>query len=182
MIYDRRSILVYAFSNQWGTNISRRTLLELQKKIIYSPSCQRGGQGEIYYQIIRFHPRAFYQKYILHSHYSIIIGLGDFWGESGKTRIETRALNKFGDQSIDSFSPVTLELSLPILDLVDSQKFFISEHMGTYNCNWIAFQIQKEINSRCPDTRQLFFHLPKNTNAQNLASDLTDLLLKNHLL
>ena len=40
-------ILIYAFSNQWGTNISRRTLLELQKIIspVFYPSLSREGKG-----------------------------------------------------------------------------------------------------------------------------------------
>lgn len=166
-------ILIYAFSNQWGTNISHRVLLELQK-IIKNPS--------IDYQLIRFHPRSFFDKYIKRNNYDLVIGLGDFWGDINRIRIETQSFNKYGDQSIDAFSPVTLELTLPEVDLVDPQKFVISEHMGTYNCNWIAFQIQKEINSHRPQTSQLFFHLPKKFRAPEIAADITNLLVNNHLL
>ena len=164
-------ILIYAFSNQWGTNISHRVLLELQK--ILPPS--------IDYQLIRFHPRSFFEKYIKRNNYDLIIGLGDFWGNINRIRIETQSFNKYGDASIDAFSPITLELTLPEVDLVDPQKFFISEHMGTYNCNWIAFQIQKEINSHQPQTSQLFFHLPKKLKAPEIAADITNLLVNNHL-
>lgn len=176
-------ILIYAFSNQWGTNISHRVLLELQKIIspVSYPSLSREGKG-VGFQLIRFHPRSFFDKYIKRNNYDLIIGLGDFWGDINRIRIETQSFNKYGDASIDAFSPVTLELSLPEVDLVDPQKFVISEHMGIYNCNWIAFQIQKEINSHRPQTRQLFFHLPKKSKAPQLAIDITNLLVNNHLL
>ena len=44
-------ILVYAFSNRWGTNIARRTLGELQKILV--------SREEINYQVILGHPRVF---------------------------------------------------------------------------------------------------------------------------
>lgn len=166
-------ILIYAFSNPWGTNISHRTLLELQK-IIKTPGIE--------FQLIRSYPQQFFQKYIKNNNYDLIIGLGDFFGEINRIRIETQSFNKYGANSIDSFSPIVLELSMPDVDLVNSQKFVISEHMGTYNCNWIAFQIQKEINSRHIHASQLFFHLPKKFNAYQLAADITDLLVNNHLI
>ena len=174
-------ILIYAFSNQWGTNISHRVLLELQKNL--NPVLSKKGEwGKIDYQLIRFHPLSFFEKYIKRNNYDLIIGLGDFWGDINRIKMETQAFNKYGDNSIDAFSPITLELSLPPVDLIDPQKFIIGEHMGTYNCNWIAFQIQKEINSHCPQTSQLFFHLPKKAKADFLAADIITLLKNNNLI
>ena len=68
-------ILIYAFSNQWGTNISRRTLLELQK-IIKNP--------DVDFQIVYFHPRQFFKKYIDFHNYDLILGLGDLYGNFSK--------------------------------------------------------------------------------------------------
>jgi hypothetical protein len=180
-------ILIYAFSNQWGTNISRRTLLELEKILKIKTSFFKGGssrseQEGFDFELIRFHPRSFYQKYIYRSHYDLIIGLGDYFGEISKIRIETKTFNKYGNENIDSFTPVSLEMSMPVLDLVDNSKFSVSEHMGTYNCNWIVFQIEKEITSRSVGTKQLFFHLPKKAKADYLAADIVNLLRVNKLI
>ena len=91
-------ILIYAFSNQWGTNISRRTLLELQKLI--SPFRQgemsRSDRGvltsknklDIKFQLIHSYPQEFFIKYIQGNQYDFIIGLGDH--PSDKIRIETQ--------------------------------------------------------------------------------------------
>jgi len=92
-------ILVYAFSNRWGTNIARRTLGELQKILI----CR----GEINYQVIFFHPRTFFNKYIKNTQYSLIIGLGDFWGEGEKIRIETAVKNAYGQETIYPLAPIS---------------------------------------------------------------------------
>lgn len=189
-------ILIYAFSNQWGTNISHRTLLELQK-LLSSPSCERGGQGEIglfptlsreglgeglVFRLIRFHPRQFFQKYISRNQYNLIIGLGDLYGNFSKIRIETQAKNAYNDQPIYPFSPIFLDLNLPNLDNFDSNYFAISSRMGTYNCNWMAYSIQLYINQKHPDTKQIFLHLPKKSNATFLANQIKDLLQLNNLI
>jgi len=166
-------ILIYAFSNQWGTNVSHRVLLELQKIIPASDLLS--------YQLIRFHPQNFFKKYIKNNHYSLIIGLGDYFGNIEKIRIETTAHNVYGQNTISAFSPISLELSLPILDYVDSNLFTISEHMGTYNCNWIAYQTQLYISQYSPQTKQLFFHLPKKQPAPILAQNIVKLLQNNNL-
>ena len=168
-------ILLYAFSNQWATNISRRVYTELQKIL---PPCQGGIKGGL----IRFHPKDFFQKYIRNNKYDLIIGLGDYYGNISKIKIETQARNAYDNRSIYEFAPINLELSLPSLDLVDPQKFIISENMGTYNCNYIAFEIQRWINDHSPASKQLFFHLPKNQNASLLAGNIFQLLVNNHLL
>lgn len=167
-------ILIYGFSNHWGTNISRRTLTDLQK--LLPPSSQ------IIYQPIYFHPRQFFQKYIRNNKYDLIIGLGDSYGPSSKIRIETIAHNNFNHNAIYPFAPYELELSLPVVDLVDPDRFSVSDNMGTYNCNWIAYQIQLNINDRCPDCRQLFFHLPPRSNSSLCASDILDLLRNNQII
>jgi pyrrolidone-carboxylate peptidase len=166
--------LIYAFSNQWGTNVSHRVLLELQKLI---PTT-----GSLYYQLVRYHPQNFFKKYIKNNHYSLIIGLGDFYGNIEKIRIETIAHNVYGQNTISAFSPISLELSLPILDYVDSSLFTISEHMGTYNCNWIVYQTQLFINQYSPLTKQLFFHLPKRHPAPIIAQNIFTLLQNNNLI
>jgi len=166
-------ILIYAFSNQWGTNISRRTLSELQKII---------SSNDIEYQIIHFHPRSFFQKYIQNSSYDLIIGLGDLYGNFSKIHIETQAKNSFNQQSIYPFYPIFLDLSIPPLDYYDSNIFSISSNMGTFNCNWIAFSTQVFLNQKNSQNFQLFLHLPPRQNASYLATQIKTLLESNKLI
>ena len=170
-------VLIYAFSNQWGTNISRRTLLDLQKFL--SPSLSGDGFN---FQVIRFHPKSFFEKYIKNNSYRLIIGLGDYYGDISKIRIETQARNLYRDQNINPFLPLYQEISLPFLDFVDSQNFSISENMGKYNCNWIAFQTEVYLKQYSPDTKHLFLHLPPKINSHILAKNITDLLINNQMI
>ena len=167
-------VLIYAFSNQWGTNVSRRTISELQK---YLP--QRLG---INYQIIFGHPRTFANKYIKNDEYSLIIGLGDFYGDGEKIRIETIARNVYGKESIYPLAPIKIELSLPEIEMYEPTMFEITENMGTYNCNWIAFETQLIINKRKLSTKHLFLHLPKRVNSNILAKNINDLIEANQML
>jgi len=166
-------ILIYAFSNQWGTNISRRTLLELQK-IIKNP--------DINFQLIHFHPRQFFEKYIKFNNYDLIVGLGDLYGNFSKIRIETQAKNAFNDQPIYPFSPILIDLNIPNIDNHDSHIFSISSNMGTYNCNWIAYSTQLYLNQKNLSTQHLFLHLPKKSNAGFLASQIKSLFESNQML
>lgn len=165
-------ILIYAFSNQWATNISRRTLTELQKLL---PS------SDITFLPILFHPKSFFKKYIEHNHYSLIIGLGDFFGKTDRIRLETIAHNIYGESSIYPFSSINLELSLPPLDNLNTHIFTVGEHMGKYNCNWIAYSTELYIRQHSPATHQLFFHLPKSQNAELLASQIFTMLKNNEI-
>lgn len=160
-------ILIYAFSNQWGTNISRRTLLELQKNYQIDT---------FQFQLIRFHPRQFFQKYINHYQYDLIIGLGDQYGDFPKIRIETQAKNAYNNEPIYPFSPILIDLSIPLIENYDSNYFTISSNMGTYNCNWIAYSIQLYIDQKKLNTKHIFLHLPKKSNASFLASQIKSLL------
>ncbi len=189
-------ILIYAFSNQWGTNISRRTLLELQKiyKNNISPFHQgemsQSGKGvlnskssqEIKFELIRFHPHQFFQKYIAHNQYDLIIGLGDQYGDFSKIRIETQAKNAYNNESIYPFSPILIDLSIPLIENYDSNYFAISSNMGTYNCNWIAYSTQLHINQKHLETKHLFLHLPKKSNASFLAFQIKNLLDFNNII
>lgn len=177
-------ILIYAFSNQWGTNISRRTLLELQKLLTYSLSSQNNKeQRHIEFRLIYFHPKDFFQKYIIYGQYNLIIGLGDLSCNFNKIRIETQTKNVYNNQTIYPFSPILLDLSLPNIDNYSSRYFAISSSMGTYNCNWIVYSIQLHINQKHLNTKQLFLHLPKKFNATLLASQIKkDLLELNNLI
>ncbi len=166
-------ILIYAFSNQWGTNISHRILLELQKII---------NKNNFEFRLIYFDPKSFFQKYISRNQYNLIIGLGDLYGNFSKIRIETQTKNAYNDQSIYPFSPFLLDLSLPNLDNFDSNYFAISSNMGTYNCNWIAYSTQLHINQKQPDTKHIFLHLPKRSNAAFLANQIKNLLELNNII
>ena len=170
---NKLPVLIYAFSNQWATNISRRTLSELQK-ILNSPN--------IIFLPIHFHPRAFFKKYVENNHYSLIIGLGDFFGQADKIRLETVAHNFYGTSSIYPFSPINLELSLPPLDQLDTHIFTVSEHMGKYNCNWIAYSTELFIRQHSSHTNQLFLHLPKSQNAKELALQIVEMLKNNQII
>lgn len=167
-------ILIYAFSNQWGTNISRRTLSELQR---YLP--QSLG---INYQIIFGHPRSFANKYIKNDVYDLIIGLGDFYDDGEKIRIETIARNVYGKEPIYGLAPIKIELGLPEIEMYEPSIFEITENMGTYNCNWIAFETQLILNKRKLKTKHLFLHLPKRVNSKFLAKNIKDLIEANQML
>ncbi|MFA6007269.1 MAG: hypothetical protein WC784_01310 [Candidatus Shapirobacteria bacterium] len=167
-------ILIYAFSNQWGTNISRRTLSELQR---YLP--QSLG---INYQVIFGHPRTFTKKYIQNDIYDLIIGLGDFYGDGEKIRIETIARNVYGKESIYPFAPIKIELSLPEIEMYEPSVFEITENMGTYNCNWIAFETQLTLNKRKLETKHLFLHLPKRARVNFIAKNIAGLIEANQMI
>ncbi len=171
MIDDRKSILIYAFSNQWGTNISHRTLLELQN-LIKNP--------DIKFQLIRSYPQEFFRKYIQGNKYDLIIGLGD--SPSDKIKIETQTKNSYNDKSIYPFSPILIDLSIPLIENYDSNYFTISSNMGTYNCNWIAYSTQLYLDQKKLSTLHLFLHLPKKSNASFLASQIKNLLDLNNLI
>ena len=132
------SILIYSFSNQWGTNISRLRLF--------------------------FYPLSFFHKYIEHNNYSLIIGLGDGSKNLSKIKIETQAKNSYNDKEIYPFSPIFIDLNMPVVDIYDSEYFQIGDNMGTYNCNWIAYKTQLSLNQRNLDTKHLFLHLPRQSN------------------
>ncbi|MCW1949339.1 MAG: hypothetical protein KIH89_002730 [Candidatus Shapirobacteria bacterium] len=166
-------ILIYAFSNQWGTNISHRTLLELQK--IYQ-------NYPIEFRLIYFDPKLFFQKYIARNQYNLIIGLGDIYSDFPKIRIETQAKNAYNNQPIYPFSPILLDLSLPNLDNFNSQFFVISSSMGTYNCNWMAYSTQLHIDQKHLSTKQIFLHLPKKSASTFIASQIKNLLELNRLI
>lgn len=166
--------LIYAFSNQWGTNISRRVLSELQKYL--------RKEKTINYQIVCGHPLVFFNKYIRNDIYDILIGLGDYYVETNKIRIETEAKNVYGKDSINPLFPIKLELNLPEIEMYDPNYFEISEYMGTYNCNWIAFMNQLSINKRRLATKNLFLHLPKRGRANILADKIADLIINNRML
>lgn len=167
-------VLVYAFSNQWGTNTSRRVISELQK---YLPP--RIGFN---YKVITGHPRSFFEKYIKNDKYRLIIGLWDFYGESSKIRIETVAKNVYGKESLSPLLPIKLELSLPEIDMYEPEFFEISEFMGTYNCNWIAFMIQSVIERKKLATKNLFLHLPKKAKSEIIAKKIFNLIEANEML
>lgn len=170
------SILIYAFSNRWGTNISRRALSELKN----IPSLFQ-NKTEIHFEPIFYHPGIFFRKFINGTNYPLIIGLGDFYGNSNKIHIETRAKNAYLNRPIHPLSPIFLELSLPAIDLYDPSIFQLSYNMGTYNCNWITYQIQLFLNHHNPSGYQLFFHLPQKSNASLLASEIQKLLKLNKI-
>ena len=165
-------ILLYAFSNRWGTNISRRTLIELQKTL---PSAQ------VDFELVSF-PKEFFHKHIEHYQYSLVIGLGDGSKFSDKIHIETQTKNSYNDQSIYPFSPIFLDLNLPNVDIYDPGFFKISSNMGTYNCNYLAYLTQLYINQHIPETMHLFLNLPQRQNAALLAQKISELFQANKLL
>jgi pyrrolidone-carboxylate peptidase len=171
MIDNLQSILIYAFGNQWGTNISRLTLLELQDKI---------KNSNIKFQLIRSYPQEFFQKYIQGNQYDLIIGLGDC--PSNKIKIETQAKNSYNDKPIYPFSPILIDLNIPLLENYNSNYFAISSNMGTYNCNWMAYSTQLYLDQKKLNTLHLFLHLPKKSNASFLASQIKILCDLNNII
>jgi len=175
-------ILVYAFSNTWATNISRRTLSELEKLIKAIPLLSSKEGLGVDFVPIHGHPRDFFKRKIDGRQYNLIIGLGDYFGPSDKIRIETQAKNVYGQTSISPLYPIYLDVNLPNIDNIDSSQFKISSSAGTYNCNWIIFQTQLYLNHKSPKTFHLFFHLPKMQSASILATNIYNLLISNNLL
>lgn len=167
--------LIYAFSNQWGTNVSRLTAVALTKAV------PGNLKSQVDIKIIRSHPRDFYKKYIEHNNYSLIIGLGDAYGPSEKIKIETQAKNAYNDQPIYPFAPILIDLNIPVIDNLNSDYFKISSNMGTYNCNWLAFSTQLYLNQNNLGTSHLFLHLPPKSNASVLARHIIDLLNDNKI-
>jgi len=166
-------ILIYAFANNWGTNISRRVLRELELLL---------GKDNINYQIVYFSPQRFFDKNINGSNYDLIVGLGDFNGDIYKIRMETVAHNRFGEKSINPLSPYCLELSMPEMDIVDNNIFSVGENMGSFNCNFLAFKIQEMINNHQLNLKQLFFHIGKRSQANTVAKNIAELLTYNNLM
>jgi len=166
-------VLIYAFANRWGTNISARVLMELID--IYQ------SHPGLVFQKIYGHPRAFFNKHIWSSSYSLIIGLGDYYGPLTQIKIETQAKNQYGNVPIYPLSPISLPLFLPPLPALPPG-FIFGQSMGTYNCNWIAYSTQYFFNRSFPTGRQLFFHLPPKASATTLSADLADLFEANHLI
>lgn len=169
-------ILVYAFSNQWGTNISRRVLAELEK--ILGPA----EPGVFNFQIVYFSPQRFFDKNINGSNYDLIVGLGNFNGNIFKIRMETVTHNRFGDRPINPLSPYCLELSMPEMDIVDSKIFGVGENMGSYNCNFLAYKIQEMINRQNLNLKQLFFHIGKRSEAKMVANNIANLMVVNKMI
>jgi pyrrolidone-carboxylate peptidase len=172
-------ILIYAFSNQWGTNISRRVLSALEQCL--SPSLSKEGI-RVDFIPVYFHPQSFFHKYIEHNNYSLIIGLGDGGKFLSKIKIETQAKNSYLDKEIYPFSPILLDLNMPPVDNYDSRFFQIGTNMGTYNCNYLAYQTQLYLNQKKLSTRHLFFHLPPRSNATATAQKIFELIQDNNLL
>lgn len=171
-------ILLYAFSNQWGTNISRQTLLHLQELL--------GPQPTISFQRLLFHPKNFYQNHIVNHQYSHIIGLGDYYGTADRIILETTAKNVYGAAPIHPLLPITIDLNVPPSLLQGRvpagqvgfarESLKISHNAGTYNCNWLMFNTQHYLNLHSPSTFHLFFHLPKMHRPSLLAGQLADIL------
>jgi len=167
-------ILIYAFTNHWGTNVSNQTLLHLQQLLPQAP--------DIIFKKIYFHPKDFFRHEIDGRQYDLIIGLGDYYGTFDKIKIETQAKNVYGQSSINPFYPIYLDVNIPNIDNIDNSQFKISSMAGTYNCNWILFQIQLYIDHKSSQTKQLFFHLPKRHSASALAQNIFTLLCDNKLI
>ena len=109
---------------------------------------------------------------------------GDGKIQSCQIHVETQAKNSYNNQPIYPLSPILLDLSMPPLDNIEGSIFKISSHMGTYNCNWIAYRTQLYLNrlSGQQTTFHLFFHLPRRTIAARNAKNIVDLLIHNQVI
>ena len=167
-------ILIYAFSNRWGTNVSTRTLVDLQNELkIYS---------NIIFQKINSSPRIFFEEFVRNKQYSVIVGLGDYNSYFDRIRIETKAANLYWRHSIIPNAETEINLDIPLIDNLDTSVFCYGQKMGNSNCNWIAYQIQSYINQKKFTCYHLFFHLPSKTNSAINAQAIADLLICNDLL
>lgn len=168
-------ILFYAFSNPWATNISLRTLVEIEHLLPHHP--------KIVFRRINGYPHQFFAEYIKNKTYTLIIGLGDNQTFDPRIRLETQAANRYGRHSILPLAPATLKLDLPYLENIDTNNFIISENMGKfYNCNWIAYKIQSYINQKKLPVFHFFFHLSLKSVDKNNAALLVNLLKANQML
>jgi len=130
--------------------------------------CQ--GKGGTQYQRVLGHPKTFFQTHIYGKIYDSIIGLGDFYGNFPKIRLETIAKNQYGYKPISTNLPYQITLNTGSLSY--NPNIVISKNMGNYNCNWLAYQTQLYLNSKNLDTAHLFFHLPKKFPPISLADQL----------
>ncbi len=167
-------ILIYAFSNPWSTNISTRTLIDLQETLRSYP--------DIVFQKITKYPQPFFEEYIRNKLYTAIVGLGDYYGSFDKIKIESQASNLYGHHSIIPLAPSIIDLDLPFFKHIDRSQFFISSSMSPTYGNWLAYNIQSLINQKQLTTYHLFFHLPERSNSQNNATNIANLLITNQVL
>lgn len=128
-------------------------------------------------QKIYGHPKTFFQTHIYGKFYDKIIGLGDFYGDFPKIRLETLAKNQYGYKPISTNS--SFQTALNTGPLSYNPNIVISKNMGNYNSNWIAYQTQLYLNSKDLDTIHLFFHLPKKLPPALLTTYITQ-FLKNY--
>ncbi len=165
-------ILIYAFSNRWATNISRRVLTSLQQTL---------NNTNIVYLPVNSSPQVFYKKHVEFQQYSLIIGLGDGPKYLDKIAIETQTTNSYNQQSIYPYSPVKFNISLPPLDDFDHRFFKTSSNMGIFNCNYLAYRTELNIHQKKLSTFHLFFHLPTKANAKFIADKIIDFFTLNQL-
>lgn len=137
---------------------------------------------DIKYQLVSYDFKRFFEKYIKNDLYDLIIGLGDSYGNFNKIKIETQAKNVYGNESIYPFSPIFLDLNIPLIDYYDSHVFAVSSNMGTYNCNWIAYSTQLSLNQKHLETKHLFLHLPPKASAAVLAREIRSFFENNKVL
>ena len=163
-------VLVYAFSNRWGTNAARRVLNEWEK------ISQRVNWE---FRPVYFYPQEFFRKQIEGRKPVLIVGLGDGLGE--RVRIETRAKNSYNERPIEALSPIWLDLSMPEVDNIDGRQFEISGNMGSFNCNWMAYKIEWYIRRHNLETRQLFLHIPRRILAGEMAGEIERLVKENEI-
>ena len=167
-------ILIYAFSNRWGTNTSSRTMLALQEELKRYP--------DILYRKVYFNPKFLFNEYIHNKQYTAIVGIGDYNSTYDRIKIETLAANLYGRHSIIPNAPAEINLDIPLIDNLDTSIFCIGQKMGNSNCNLIAYQIQSYINQKTLTSYHLFFHLPNKTSSADNAKSIANLLITNRVL
>lgn len=101
-----------------------------------------------------------YLEFLLHGQPEYILGLGQFFGEQDKIRIETKCYNNFSDRPLNKErefeEAVMINLFLKPLSL---SKFF--ESIGDYYCNLVSWKIMELINQGELKSKYTFLHIPK---------------------
>ncbi len=101
-----------------------------------------------------------YLDLLMHDQPEFILGLGAYSGiDQDQIRIETQALNKFKNESIDQ--KVTNDEAIllnPFLNPIDGSKYALG--IGNSWCNLVSWKIANLINQKALKSQYTFLHIP----------------------
>ena len=116
-----------------------------------------------------------YLEFLLHDQPEYILGLGQFFGEQDKIRIETKCFNNFKDRAISPEKEFKQCVDInPFLKPQSISKF--SESIGTSYCNLVSWKIMELINSSKLHSHYTFLHIPKQLTVNVATEEINQIL------